>query len=106
MQLNDLRIFDCEVEEIVAQEDGAEAAARFVFPKLTRLLLCRLPKLKWLYRGVHTFKWPLLKHLEVYGCDQIEICPSKNFSFQETIEQSQVENSLQDPLFLVDEVRG
>jgi hypothetical protein len=66
-------IFDCGVEEIVAQEDGAEAAARLVFPKVTLLLLCKLPKLKWFYQGVHTSEWPLLKHLEVYGCDQIEI---------------------------------
>uniref|UniRef100_A0A2N9IHJ5 AAA+ ATPase domain-containing protein n=1 Tax=Fagus sylvatica TaxID=28930 RepID=A0A2N9IHJ5_FAGSY len=103
MQLEDLQIFDCGVEEIVAQEDGAEAAARLVFPKVTTMCLCKLPKLKWFYQGVHTSKWPLLKTLEVYGCDQIEICPLKKFSFQETIEQSQAETSLQHPLFLVDE---
>uniref|UniRef100_A0A2N9FK91 Disease resistance protein At4g27190-like leucine-rich repeats domain-containing protein n=1 Tax=Fagus sylvatica TaxID=28930 RepID=A0A2N9FK91_FAGSY len=41
MQLKDLRVFDCGVEEIVAHEDGAEAAARLVFPKVTVLLLSK-----------------------------------------------------------------
>ena len=32
MQLEDLRIVKCGLEEVVALEDGAEAAARLVFP--------------------------------------------------------------------------
>ena len=106
MQLEDLRIVDCGVEEIVSREEIAEAAARFVFPKVTLLILRKLPKLKWFYRGVHTSKWPLLKQLEVIGCDQIEIFASKNLNFQETVEESQLETSIQQPLFLVEEVRG
>ena len=39
MQLEDLRIEDCGVEEIVSREEIAEAAARFVFPKVTILVL-------------------------------------------------------------------
>ena len=106
MQLEDLRIVDCGVEEIVSREEIAEAAARFVFPKVTILILRKLPKLKWFYRGVHTSKWPMLKQLEVIGCDQIEIFTSKILNFQETVEQSQLEISMQQLLFLVEEVRG
>ena len=106
MQLENLRIADCGVEEIVSREDGAEAIERFVFPKVTLLLLGKLPKLKWFRRGVHTSKWPLLKELEVSGCDQIEIFTSKLLNFQETVEQSQLETSIQQPLFLIEEVRG
>ena len=106
MQLEDIRIADCGVEEIVSQEEITEAAARFVFPKVTLLMLHKLPKLKWFYRGVHTSEWPLLKKLDVYGCDQIEIFASKILNFQETVEQSQLETSIQQPLFLVEEVRG
>ena len=106
MQLEDLRIADCGVEEIISREEIAKAAARFVFPKVTLLVLCKLPKLKWFCRGVHTSKWPLLKELEVSKCDQIEIFASKILNFQETIEQSQQETSIQQPLFLVEEVRG
>ena len=106
MQLENLRIADCGVEEIVSREDGAEAIERFVFPKVTLLLLGKLPKLKWFRRGVHTSKWPLLKELEVSGCDQIEIFTSKLLNFQETVEQSQLETSIQQPLFLIEGVRG
>ncbi|KAM3705046.1 hypothetical protein ACJW31_03G050800 [Castanea mollissima] len=104
MQLEDLRIEDCGVEEIVSQEEIAEATARFVFPKVTLLVLRKLPKLKWFCRGVHTSEWPLLKDFEVSGCDQIVIFTSKIKNFQETIEQSQLETSIQQPLFLVEEV--
>ena len=106
MQLEDLRIDNCGVEEIVLREEIAEAAARFVFPKVTLLVLRKLPKLKWFYRGVHTSEWPLLKKLNVYGCDQIEIFTSKKLNFQEIVEQSQLEISIQQPLFLVEEVSG
>ena len=106
MQLEDLRIVDCGVEEIVSREEIAEAAARFVFPKVTLLVLRKLPKLKWFCRGVHTSEWPLLKDLEVSECDQIEIFASKILNFQETVEQSQLETSIQQPIFLVEEVRG
>ena len=106
MQLEDLLIADCGVAEIVSWEEIAEAAARFVFPKVTVLMLSQLPKLKWFCRGVHTSDWPLLKELCVRGCDQIEIFTSKKLNFQETVEQSQLEISIQQPLFLVEEVRG
>ncbi|XP_075638422.1 uncharacterized protein LOC142610494 [Castanea sativa] len=66
MQLEDLLIVNCGVEEIVSREDVAEPAARFVFPKVTVLVLSQLPKLKWFCRGVHTSKWPLLKELIVW----------------------------------------
>lgn len=38
-QLEDLWVVECGLEEIVALEDGAEAAARLVFPKVTLLML-------------------------------------------------------------------
>ena len=63
MQLDDLRILDCGVEEIIAHEDGAEATKRFVFTKVTILLLGKLPRLKWFCRGLHSSEWPLLKEL-------------------------------------------
>nr|XP_023903880.1 uncharacterized protein LOC112015678 [Quercus suber] len=103
MQLEDLRIVDCGVEEIVSREEIVEAEARFVFPKVTLLVLRKLPKLKWFCRGVHTSKWPLLRDLVMRGCDQIEIFTSKNLNFQETVEQSQLKISIQQPLFLVEE---
>ena len=104
LQLDKLIIVDCGVEEIVASEDGVEATTRFVFPKVTKLILRKLPKLKWFYQQMHTSEWPLLKELSLCGCDQIEIFVSKILSLQEMVEQSQLETSLP-PLFLVGEVR-
>ena len=106
LQLEDLQIDDCGLEEIVSREEIAEATTRFVFPKVTLLVLHKLPRLKWFCRGVHTSEWPLLKELEVSECDQIEIFASKILNFQETVEESQLETSIQQPLFLVEEVRG
>ena len=104
-QLEELRIFECGIEEIIEQEEGVKEHARFVFPKLTLLILRQLPKLKWLYRGVHTLEWPLLESLEVSGSNEIQIFASKNYRIQEQDEQRQLKTSIQQPLFLVEEVR-
>lgn len=104
-QLDDLRIDECGIEEIIEQEEGAKEDARFVFPKLAFLILRQLPKLKWFYRGVHTSDWPLLKTLEVSGSNEIQIFASKNYRIEKPNEQSQLETSIQQPLFLVEEVR-
>ncbi|KAB1202903.1 hypothetical protein CJ030_MR8G022383 [Morella rubra] len=61
LQLEELRIVNCGVEELVAGEGGAEGIARFVFPQVTILHLISLPRLKWFYPGVHSSKWPKLK---------------------------------------------
>ena len=103
-QLEDLRIVECGIEEIIEQEKGAKEDARFVFPKLTLLILRQLPKLKWFYRRVHTSEWPLLKTLEVSGSNEIQIFASKEFRIEEPNEQSRLETSIQQPLFLVQEV--
>ncbi|KAK7849040.1 disease resistance protein [Quercus suber] len=103
-QLDDLRIAECGIEEIIEQEEGAKEDARFVFPKLTLLILRELSKLKWFYRGVHTSEWPLLKTFEVSGSNEIQTFASKNYRIQEQDEQSQLETSIQQPLFLVEEV--
>nr|POE45933.1 disease resistance protein [Quercus suber] len=103
-QLDDLRIAECGIEEIIEQEEGAKEDARFVFPKLTLLMLRELSKLKWFYRGVHTSEWPLLESLEVSGSNEIQVFASKNYRIQEQDDQSQLETSIQQPLFLVEEV--
>uniref|UniRef100_A0A7N2L3P2 Disease resistance protein n=1 Tax=Quercus lobata TaxID=97700 RepID=A0A7N2L3P2_QUELO len=105
IQLEDLQVVECGQEEIVELEDGVEAAARLVFPKVTLLMLKNLPKLKWFSRGLRALEWPLLKVLEVIDCDQTEIISSKILNIHETVEQSQLETfSSKQPLFLVEEL--
>ena len=54
MQLQDLRVSSCGVEELVVKEDGVETAPRFVFPIMTSLRLMNLQQFKSFYPGTHT----------------------------------------------------
>ncbi|GLT60878.1 hypothetical protein SLA2020_336200 [Shorea laevis] len=106
MQLEQLQIVDCGVEEIVAGEEGTEGEAitRFVFPQVIHLCLDRLPRLKWFYPGRHASEWPMLKDMLVGSCHKVDIFASELLS--ETLQESQLEISAKQPLFLVDEVRA
>ncbi|KAJ4842654.1 hypothetical protein Tsubulata_021293 [Turnera subulata] len=69
LQLEELRIWSCRLEEIVAlQENGEEPMPCFVFPRLTSLNLLHLPGLKGFYAGQHTLDCPVLKELEARNC--------------------------------------
>ncbi|XP_038695408.1 probable disease resistance protein At4g27220 [Tripterygium wilfordii] len=82
-ELQRLHIEDCRaVEEIVAME-GVDADVRFEFLKVTSLRLVDLPQLKSFYPGIHISKWPLLKELEVIGCDKLKILASECSNVQE-----------------------
>ncbi|MBA0859920.1 hypothetical protein Goshw_012054, partial [Gossypium schwendimanii] len=74
-KLEALEISECEsVEEIIGLADDRglnsnesielKSTTKFLFPKIRRLILHKLPKLKGLYSKVHTTDWPLLKQLE------------------------------------------
>ncbi|XP_073265190.1 probable disease resistance protein At4g27220 isoform X2 [Populus alba] len=76
-QLEELRIENCGVEEIVAKDEGLEEGPEFLFPKFTDLHLEKLPELKRFYPGIHTSEWPRLKKLRVNDCEKIEIFPSE-----------------------------
>ncbi|XP_044483341.1 probable disease resistance protein At4g27220 isoform X3 [Mangifera indica] len=68
-QLQQLMIGDCKVlEEIVAEEEGANVVVNFVFPNLTLLKLQNLPKLTAFYPKIHTLQCPNLKELVVRDC--------------------------------------
>ncbi|RVW88130.1 hypothetical protein CK203_042922 [Vitis vinifera] len=54
VQLQDLRVSSCGVEELVVKEDGVETAPRFVFPIMTSLRLMNLQQFKSFYPGTHT----------------------------------------------------
>ena len=54
MQLQDLRVSSCGVEELVVKEDGVETTPRFVFPIMTSPRLMNLQRFKSFYLGTHT----------------------------------------------------
>ncbi|TXG69504.1 hypothetical protein EZV62_004439 [Acer yangbiense] len=97
LQLEEVDMYDCGVEEIVARESEFAKAAtiRFVFPQMTSLKLKELPQLTTFYPGLHSSEWPVLKKLQVFGCDKIELLASE----QENNIDSQLHISLQPSLF-------
>jgi hypothetical protein len=104
MRLEKLQIVDCGVEEIVAvEEEGTKAITRFVFPQVNNILLIGVPRLKCFYPGRHSSEWPMLKDMWVSGC-QIDIFASELLS--EALQESQLDISVKQSLFLVDEVRA
>ncbi|XP_065848950.1 uncharacterized protein [Euphorbia lathyris] len=72
LQLQQLRIGNCDVEVMVAKgrNEQSESALSLKFPELTVLQLENLNQIKSLYEGPHTFEWPKLKCLEVHDCDK------------------------------------
>ncbi len=89
--------------EFEGKEGGAEASATFVFPKVIFLKLWNLSELRTFYSGLHTSEWPLLKRLEVYGCDKVKIFTSGFFGFRNSVVR-QLTIPTQQPLFLVEKV--
>ncbi|MBA0725855.1 hypothetical protein Golax_022413, partial [Gossypium laxum] len=64
LQLEDLSIIKCGVEEIVSEGEGVEEQPmRFEFPKVSSLVVEDLKELKCPYKGQHTILWPMLKTL-------------------------------------------
>ncbi|XVF30379.1 hypothetical protein REPUB_Repub16aG0052400 [Reevesia pubescens] len=102
-QLKDLKIYSCGVEEIVSNEEGLEVAVTFEFHQVSSLILWNLPKLKCFYPGKHTTKWPMLKKLETYHCNDIMILGTEHRNIQE-MNGGQLESPIQQPLFLVEKV--
>ncbi|KAH7536745.1 hypothetical protein FEM48_Zijuj03G0019200 [Ziziphus jujuba var. spinosa] len=107
LQLRGLYIKKCGIEEIVAKEEGSEAAPyKFVFLQLEVMLLVNLPNLVCFYPGLHTSTCPSLRELDVVGCMKVEVFASELFfSFHEAHESTHhdVPNQLQ-PLFSVEKV--
>ncbi|KAL5741070.1 hypothetical protein ACOSQ2_030250 [Xanthoceras sorbifolium] len=101
MIFEELKISSRIVEKNVADED-VEVVPRLVFPQLTLLKLADLPRLRIFYPGLYISEWPMLKTLRIWGCKKVERLNSEFQSLQETHGETPHENSIQQPLFLVD----
>ncbi|KAK2640674.1 hypothetical protein Ddye_028469 [Dipteronia dyeriana] len=98
-QLEQLYIERCEVEEIVAEEEGAdpEAVTRFHFPRLISLEFDSLEQLRCFYPGRHTAEWPALIKLSMFASEKIGLIAS-----EETNNEGRLSISVQQPLFFVE----
>ncbi|KAF8035121.1 hypothetical protein BT93_C1225 [Corymbia citriodora subsp. variegata] len=73
IQLEELSVKDCRLEEIIREEDGVGTnAGDLFFPRLTSLKLMELSELRSFYRNSHTLTWPLLKTLLVRHCGKMK----------------------------------
>ena len=85
MQLEELSIEDCAVEEIVAKEEIIEMATDpSVLQQLSTLTLQNLLELKSFYPGKHIIELSSLKHLNIRQCDKLKILGSSELSVPET----------------------
>ncbi|KAG6736113.1 hypothetical protein POTOM_061186 [Populus tomentosa] len=98
VQLEELQIDTCGVEEIVAKDEGLEEGPEFLFPEVTDLHLVKLPELKRFYPGTHTSEWPRLETLRVYHSEKIEIFPSEIKCSHEPCREDHVDIEGQQPL--------
>ena len=101
LQLEELQIDTCGVEEIVAMDEGlgeGPSSFRFWFPKVTHLHLVQLPELQRFYPGIHTSEWPRLKNFRVYDCEKIEIFPSEIKCTHEPCREDHMDIQGQQPL--------
>ncbi|KAB2010737.1 hypothetical protein ES319_D10G262100v1 [Gossypium barbadense] len=87
-QLEDLRITNCGVEEIVSKGDGVEEQpVRFEFPQVSYLEVRGVGKLKCFYEGQHTIVWPMLKKLRTDSSALLKIVASEHLRLIQGNEQ-------------------
>ncbi|KAF2294527.1 hypothetical protein GH714_012240 [Hevea brasiliensis] len=101
LQLENLTIIKCGVEEIVAKPEDVEPAPYycFKFPQLTSLKLIELSELRSFYPGTHISEWQKLKCLEVRNCRKV-----RKFGLEEVHEEGQHSIPIQRPLLLLEKM--
>ncbi|XP_042990748.1 uncharacterized protein LOC122317791 isoform X3 [Carya illinoinensis] len=98
-----------ESQVLMAPSSGTEdgIAGHIEFPILTLLSLFELPKLKWIFEGVHTNleSWPSLKHLSLWECgEQVnKMIWGSKFASSSSSQENQLPTCIQQPMFVVEE---
>ncbi|KAH9752719.1 Disease resistance protein [Citrus sinensis] len=96
--LQEVEIVNCRgLQEIISEDRVDHVTPRFVFQRVTTLILQELPELKCLYHGMHTSEWPALKILVVSGCDKLKTFAADS---SQNNEDDQLGIPAQRPLFL------
>ncbi|XP_028789183.1 uncharacterized protein LOC114745199 [Neltuma alba] len=95
-RLEELHIESCGAEEIVSIAEGLEEL-KFDFPQLTTLNLLNLTQLTNFYPKRCILECPLLKWLNVRGCEELQIFAFDHLNSQPLMEgdnESQIEQAL------------
>ncbi|KAK2368451.1 putative disease resistance protein [Trifolium repens] len=83
--LQGLYIEQCGVESIVAQNEVFDRVPVLNFPELTSLSFRDLTQLRSFYHGIHTLDCPLLKHVDVFHCDKLELFKLKSLHYRDNV---------------------
>ncbi|KAG6701564.1 hypothetical protein I3842_08G171400 [Carya illinoinensis] len=94
------------LEESIVREDGT--TRHIEFPTLTKLSFVGLPKLKWIFKGVHTnLECPSLKQLQLGRFGQvINMNWASKFPRSSSSQENQLQTCIQQPIFVFDEVNN
>ncbi|KAJ7950404.1 Disease resistance protein [Quillaja saponaria] len=108
-QLEEIAIERCGLEVIVVEDVKREERPSFVafeFPKLISLFLLNLPRLRGFYPGRHSIEWPMLRKVDVFHCNSLELFASEHESNRGTFPKSQFESIIdgQHPLLSIEKV--
>ncbi|XP_040374798.1 disease resistance protein At4g27190 [Rosa chinensis] len=88
-QLMHLKVVNCGVEEIVANEDGLQTTTHeFVFSKVEYVRFEGLPHLRCFYPRMHASRWPSLEDLMVFGCCKVAFLAQECSSFERDYEST------------------
>ena len=102
-QLEELGIQSCDIEDIVAMDEGSEEHG-FDFPQLIVLKLRSLAKLKSFYPGRHAINCPSLKKLSIYHCEELRIFDFDYSNFHRLHQLGGVDIPTQKALFFIEKV--
>ncbi|XP_061993810.1 disease resistance protein At4g27190-like [Rosa rugosa] len=102
LQLKELIVKSCGVEEIVAKEESLQTKPKFVFPKVTLVIFDGLYNLTNFYPRMHVTSWPSLNDLSVLRCAKVNMFVEEISSFQGHNELQRLCVSMPQSLFLIE----
>ncbi|MFS7899998.1 putative leucine-rich repeat domain superfamily [Helianthus anomalus] len=71
IQLEELRIDNCEGMKVIVKEENGDQRKAVVFPHLKFLELDHLPNLEGFFLGMNEFQWPLLEEVSIRKCPRM-----------------------------------
>ncbi|KAI4354381.1 hypothetical protein L6164_003247 [Bauhinia variegata] len=105
-QLEEILIKQAEaMKEFVAKTEGyIEGTAKFVFNRLTTLIIWNFIEADRFYAGNFSLQCPSLTLLNVFNCRRLELFKTRSMSYPERDHDGNLNVSIPQPLFIAEEV--
>ncbi|XLR06672.1 hypothetical protein S83_034610 [Arachis hypogaea] len=104
VQLEDLEVLRCGIEEIVDSKREPREMIKFVFPHLRKLWLRNMSKLRTFFSCIYSIQCESLKDLNVFDCPKLRLFQTTYLSCQERTTDEKISIPVHQPLFTVEEV--